>query len=1250
MLVMNTQVLSRLIRSVLCLTALAPILRAAEPSAPTAHYVGMNVWFCNDWDGSNAFADIMMHARNWQKRIWNDGSASIDAEGWPTEDASTVIFGKDNQLGTYKLFVEGQVGNINLMWTPGSVTNIQYHAATNTTTADVTITNNNTGGLTLYNTRRTPSSPLNSGFRNLRLYRPGHATDGSELYDQRFIALMQPFQVIRFMDWVDTNKNGEVSWSNRRRPGMATRPEYAYEGQTGLSYAIPYEYMIALCNQLNADMWLNIPTWADDDYVTKLAQALKYGTDGTNPYTSPQTNLVWPPLNPNLKVYVEYANEVWNSAAGFRCFPWILGIADAIAADPAPHPIKLKLDSTGNPTGTYDEIDRWTLQARYTAYRSVQISDLFRTVWGDAAMNTRIRVALMGQIGGNYFNPRQLPWLDAFYNRNRPGSDPFPNPNPRPVVHYLYAAGGSAYYGVNTWSTDPDIFFAPSNYPETDWLAALRADAIRAKNYGLKRVAYEGGQGLDIFNRPGQPSATDAQKLALNGDPRMKTMVETYHDAWTALGGELLTYYVNTSARDWEFTPSINTLNTPKLNAARGIINDRQRVAVTLGQEIPGILNARQQKDTVFADISGGTFNANSSTGEPVMGGFDAGESVGFAVNTRYRGLYRLRVQAGTNGTVPLQIHINGNPVGTVTLTGTNQAVMVHSTPLDCTIPDEFNVVRVTVQSGSVHLQGIEFEYIDPSVPRITSSSLPLAAQGHPYLATLSGTGGTPPYTWSISSGTLPVGLSLNASTGAISGIPSATGSTNLSFTLTDSSAPPLTFTRSLSLQVNPAPQITSPAAFAVAQVGQSYSATLTASGGAPPYTWSISSGALPAGMSLDSSTGAITGVPTTVGFAVFTIILSDGASPAVSESRTYVLDVAPPVPPPSGDPAILHFAFDEASGSTLLDTADAGYDHTANASVSRVTDGKYGGAVSGLSFTGITPTNQSDLQFEPGTHAFTFSAWVRVPVGIPAGYYTLLDRSASGSSGFRIWTTNNWNSVQFISGGTGATLHLPSGVSLADGNWHLLTFVNYNDGGTWRFRGYHNDGATSVQGNTGSNSPGTALLRIGALSGNYNSWKGAIDDVRIYPRALAPEEIPLLYSGILPVNGTPIFSTWINAYSSLPAEMRTPLADPDGDGLSNLMEYALGASPVASSTEVLPVIDVLEVGGISRLRFSFTLAHTYGLRYFIEASTNLSTWTEQTEITDKITFGQPYIHIDPVRLDSATSRRFLHLRVETAP
>src|ERR1039458_6335994 len=185
----------------------------------------------------------------------------------------------------------------------------------------------------------------------------------------------------------------------------------------------------------------------------------------------------------------------------------------------------------------------------------------------------------------------------------------------------------------------------------------------------------------------------------------------------------------------------------------------------------------------------------------------------------------------------------------------------------------------------------------------ITTSRLPGGQMGSPYSATLAATGGTTPYTWLLTSGTLPAGLSLNASTGAITGTPTATASaTALTFLLTDSSSPAQTQSVSLALTIATAGGTLSITTTSLpnGQVGSPYSATLVATGGTTPYTWSLTSGTLPAGLSLNASPGTITGTPTATASATsLTFKLTDSSSPAQTQSVSLALTIAASGPAP---------------------------------------------------------------------------------------------------------------------------------------------------------------------------------------------------------------------------------------------------------------------------------------------------------------------------------------------------------------
>ncbi len=180
--------------------------------------------------------------------------------------------------------------------------------------------------------------------------------------------------------------------------------------------------------------------------------------------------------------------------------------------------------------------------------------------------------------------------------------------------------------------------------------------------------------------------------------------------------------------------------------------------------------------------------------------------------------------------------------------------------------------------------------------PSITTSSLPGGTKTGTYNQTLTGTNGTTPYTWSITTGTLPTGLSLNAATGAITGTvdPAAT---NQTFTVTLTDANGVTATKSLTITVNGLPSVTTASLNAATDGQVGYSQTLTGTGGTVPYTWSITTGMLPLGLGLNAGTGAITG--TVNGAATsqtFTVTLTDADGVTATKSLTITVNAAPSV------------------------------------------------------------------------------------------------------------------------------------------------------------------------------------------------------------------------------------------------------------------------------------------------------------------------------------------------------------------
>ena len=184
----------------------------------------------------------------------------------------------------------------------------------------------------------------------------------------------------------------------------------------------------------------------------------------------------------------------------------------------------------------------------------------------------------------------------------------------------------------------------------------------------------------------------------------------------------------------------------------------------------------------------------------------------------------------------------------------------------------------------------------NPGSLQLTTASLPAGRAAQPYIETLAIAGGTAPFSWSVSGGSLPAGVTLGTSNGAISGTPSNSGSFNMTINVSDSSTPTQTASKAYSMTVMPAvtPVSITTTAVPSGQVGTAYSFALAASGGTTPYSWSISSGALPSGLSLGQTNGTISGMPTTSGQFNFTAILTDSTAPThQTGTQSFSLTVA---------------------------------------------------------------------------------------------------------------------------------------------------------------------------------------------------------------------------------------------------------------------------------------------------------------------------------------------------------------------
>ena len=169
------------------------------------------------------------------------------------------------------------------------------------------------------------------------------------------------------------------------------------------------------------------------------------------------------------------------------------------------------------------------------------------------------------------------------------------------------------------------------------------------------------------------------------------------------------------------------------------------------------------------------------------------------------------------------------------------------------------------------------------------TGTLPNGTVNTLYTGSLSVSGGNAPYTWTLASGTLPPGLSISSSgtTGTISGTPTTAGSYTFTIQVRDSRG--IIAAKSFTVVIS-APAITITGTLANGSAGAEYAGILSASGGTSPYTWELTSGSLPTGLTLNAETGRITGIPRTAGTYTFKIQATD--TDGLTASRTFTIKI----------------------------------------------------------------------------------------------------------------------------------------------------------------------------------------------------------------------------------------------------------------------------------------------------------------------------------------------------------------------
>jgi hypothetical protein len=631
--------------------------------------IGVNVGGVNDYAVESFFVDAMKQSRHWgsPQTPW-DEAAQVDKRGWPTQDAGVVVLccladraGNSELPGTYSLQFTG-IANVALVVYGGTVANMVYNAATNTSTADVTLADSGSGTslmLAFTNTQRTQNSPVGSGVTDVTLMRPQIAPNGkawwttaTQVFTNPFLALLQPFSTLRFMDFTATNSENVHEWRQRTTPQMATQ-----QSPNGAAW----EYAILLANTLHKDVWINIPDQADSKYWAQLATLFKNT------------------LDPSLHIWLEYSNEVWNYS-----FPQArrnqLAAQRIVRADRA-SPLALHCHQIRK--------CRYVWAERLIGLRALQIGQAFAAAYGGNA-STVLRPVFATQVGQTYFVSLVMSMITQAFG---------------PPSQYLYAIAQAPYWSgdnsIDGLSAPQELANAAADIPT---LAQPEHDfAVWATNYGLHSVTYEGGPGMS-------GTASLQAKIEANRAPEIGDLVANSIRGAISSDVSLYMYYNDAGGYGqygmWGLTEDVFDPATPKLAGVAAVLADgHEKLAV--GNLLPASIVAA---------------TPDLCTGGNYVGGNGAyiylkpGGACGYLVNAPAAGMYNVVLSVGNYYTATTaELRLDDRAKGQIAIpdTGGNIEGWTNTTPASVKLSAGLHVLSIK----STGAEGFSMQTVSVGAP-----------------------------------------------------------------------------------------------------------------------------------------------------------------------------------------------------------------------------------------------------------------------------------------------------------------------------------------------------------------------------------------------------------------------------------------------------------------------------------------------------------------------------------------------------
>jgi RTX calcium-binding nonapeptide repeat (4 copies) len=510
--------------------------------------LGIGLGGIADFSTELPFVNIFQSSRAWIPQSagsWDTGKAlDLDSSGWvkslPQDSFAGTLMMRDMpnvyRTGRYIVSYEG-TGTLEYGF---DAKKVDSESAVGRDV--IQVDEAGSGGIYL---KITATDPNKTGdyIRNIRVYHEDDLplVELGVQFNPEFTQKIKDFGTLRFMDWMNTNGSPQKDWSDRPTPNDSS---WARKGA-------PVELMVALANETGTSPWFNMPHQATNDYIAHFAA---YVRDH---------------LDPNLKAYVEYSNEVWNWQ-----FP-----QSHYAVDQA------KAKWGESPVGGAG----WM---QWYGMRSAQTAEIWKSTFG--AAQDRVVSVISTQTGWKGLEDPILntpAWVAEGHAPAYKSVDAYA------VTGYFGGNLGSPDNAaiVKSWQTDADGGFGKAFQqlgqggllPGADQQSV--ADTVRsfqyheniAQHYGLDMVAYEGGQHLVGIGGAENDLGISSFLMELNRRPEMKDLYTTLLNGWKNSGGTLFNHFIDAGAASkwgsWGSLESITQATSPKYSALTSFIAQNNR-------------------------------------------------------------------------------------------------------------------------------------------------------------------------------------------------------------------------------------------------------------------------------------------------------------------------------------------------------------------------------------------------------------------------------------------------------------------------------------------------------------------------------------------------------------------------------------------------------------------------------------------------------------------------------------------------